>query len=622
MCGIIGYLGDKKVSEVLLKGLKALEYRGYDSAGVAIANADTVTRLRAPGKLVNLEKIVSEIKPLGRMGIGHTRWATHGKATEENAHPHSSENIYLVHNGIIENYYELKSSLKEEGFTFTSETDSELIAHLYCKFMNGGVSVNERSKSKCSDFLEATLKVKSMLKGAFAVLAIDKNQPDVMIGFKHGPPLLLARSKTSDEYFFASDALALIEDADEVHYLNDGEIAVVESKKIDLLNEKLEFIKPTWTKLSWNPEQVSKHGYEHFMLKEIYEQPIAFKNAISPHITDQQKIRIDPSSGLNSDILKDVSRLFIVACGTSYYAALYAKYAIEKYSGIPVEVDIASEFRYREPCLPKDSLLMVLSQSGETADTLAALRLAKDLDVKTISLCNSKASTIDRESDYKLYMNSGPEIGVASTKAFTSSLGVLSVLALFLAKTVGRLDEKTEEGFITSLLSLPSKMEAALAYDTYFEKASKSFRNFKGYLYMGRGSHYPIALEGALKMKELAYKHAEGYAAGEMKHGPLALIDEDMLIFMLCPSDFLYEKTLSNLEEAKARGGYIVSVGTADDEKLKEVSDQYLSLPEADELTTPMLEVLPVQLLAYHVSKAMGHDVDQPRNLAKSVTVE
>ena len=611
MCGIVGYLGKKQVSSVLLEGLKALEYRGYDSAGVAISSQGKINRLRAPGKLTNLQAKVDESPLEGTLGIGHTRWATHGKATEENAHPHNSEDIYLVHNGIIENYYELKDDLQSEGYNFSSETDSELIAHLFTKFLK-----------KESDLFKVTLKVRSLLKGAYAVLAIDQKRPNVMVGFKHGPPLLMAKGDADGEVLFASDALAVVEHSKEVYYLSDGEVAIVDNGKISLFDENAKELSPNWNKLNWSASQITKHGFEHFMLKEIYEQPVAYKNAISPHINNKHEVEIDPNSGLTLDYLKDVNRIFIVACGTSFYAALYAKYVIEKLSGTPVEVDIASEFRYRDPSLPEGSLVMVLSQSGETADTLAALRLANEKGLKTLSLCNTKASTIDRESDFKLYMNSGPEIGVASTKAFTSSLGVLALFGLFTAKARGVLSSEKEEEYVSSLLALPSKMEAALAYDSYFAEASKSFKDFKGFLYMGRGLHYSIALEGALKMKELAYKHAEGYAAGEMKHGPLALIDEEMLIFMLCPRDDLFEKTLSNLEEAKARGGYIVTVGTLEDEKLKGVSDQYLSLPKADELTTPLLEVLPVQLLAYHVSKSLGHDVDQPRNLAKSVTVE
>ena len=611
MCGIVGYLGKKPVSSVLLEGLKALEYRGYDSAGLAISSNGTIKRLRAPGRLTNLEEKVANNPVEGNLGIGHTRWATHGKATEENAHPHNSEDIYLVHNGIIENYYELKDQLQKEGYNFTSETDSELIAHLFTKFLK-----------KEEDLLKVTLKIRSLLKGAYAVLAIDQKRPDVMLGFKHGPPLLMAHGDADGEVLFASDALAVVEHSKKVHYLSDGEVAIVKEGKISLYDENAKELKPKWNELKWSASQISKRGFEYYMLKEIYEQPVAYKNAISPHIKNQNEVILDPKSGLTLEYLKDVNRIFTVACGTSFYAALYAKYVIEKLSGMPVEVDIASEFRYRNPSLPKDSLVMVLSQSGETADTLAALRLANEKGLKTLSLCNTKASTIDRESDFSLYMNCGPEIGVASTKAFTSSLGVLALLGLFTAKAKDQLSAEKEEEYVASLLALPSKMEAALAYDNYFKEASKSFKGFKGYLYMGRGLHYPIALEGALKMKELAYKHAEGYAAGEMKHGPLALIDKDILIFMFCPRDDLFEKTLSNLEEAKARGGYIVTVGTLEDEKLKGVSDRYLSLPSADELTTPMLEVLPVQLLAYHVSKSLGHDVDQPRNLAKSVTVE
>jgi glucosamine--fructose-6-phosphate aminotransferase (isomerizing) len=617
MCGIVGYLGEKKVKEVLIDGLRTLEYRGYDSAGISIFDGKNIKRVRAAGKLIELENKLGSIDFSGRSGIGHTRWATHGKPTERNAHPHTAQKISLVHNGIIENYLELREELIAGGATISSDTDSELVAHLISKEI-------ETTK----DLFAAVKNVKKRLRGAYAVLVMSEDEPDTMIGFKEGPPLLIGRGKPGkdghpSEILFASDALAIVPHTLDVLYLNDGEIAVVKGKSVSLYNGKNLVAEQKWTVLNWNADVAQKNGFEHYMLKEIFEQPSSFKTAIEAHVdTENHLVELDPASGLTPEVLKNVERFFIVACGTSYYAGLYAKYIIEKYAKIPVELDIASEFRYREPSLPKNSIVAVISQSGETADTLAALRLAKSEGVKVLSLCNTKLSTIDREADYKLYMNSGIEIGVASTKAFTSSLGVLALLGLFAGKCRGFVDKEKEQKYVRSLLGLSAQMESVLVCSKFFEEASESFKKFKGFLYMGRGPHYAIALEGALKMKELAYRHAEGYAAGEMKHGPLALIDEDMLIFMICPKDHLYEKTLSNLEEAKARGGYIVSMGTLEDEKLKALSEQYLSLPEGNEITNPILETLPVQLLSYHVSKALGNDVDQPRNLAKSVTVE
>lgn len=613
MCGIVGYLGNKEVKNVLLGGLKTLEYRGYDSAGVSIFNGKGIERVRAAGKLVALETKLETLKFEGNLGIGHTRWATHGKATERNAHPHKAQKISLVHNGIIENYLELREELLAQGVALSSDTDSELVAHLISKEVELGHNLKT-----------AVLNVKPKLRGAYAILVLSELEPDTMIGFKEGPPLLIGKGADgSKEVLFASDALAIVPHTLEVMYLNDGDVAIVKGTDITLLNGEGGEITQEWTSIEWNDDAAEKSGYEHFMLKEIFEQPNSFKGAIEPHIDlEKREIILDQESGLSPEYLNTIERVFVVACGTSYYAGLYAKYIFEKYAKVPVELDIASEFRYREPSLPANSLVIVLSQSGETADTLAALRLAKQKGAKVLSVCNTKLSTIDREADFNLYMNSGIEIGVASTKAFTSTLGVLALLSLYTGKVRGCLSIEDEKENVTALLGVSSKMESVLVCSKFFEEASVSFKGFKGFLYMGRGAHYAIALEGALKMKELAYMHAEGYAAGEMKHGPLALIDEKMLILVLCPQDRLYEKTVSNLEEVRARGGYIVSIGTGDDKMLKGLSDQYLPLPEGNEITNPILETLPVQLLSYHVSKALGNDVDQPRNLAKSVTVE
>jgi len=562
------------------------------------------------------------------LGIGHTRWATHGKPSERNAHPHSVKGISLVHNGIIENYAEIKEMLLKEGAIIESDTDSELVAHLIAYEVDKGLSL-----------FDATLSILPKLTGAYSILAVSASEPDEMVAFKNGPPLVIGQSPTA--VIVASDVQAIVKHTKEVVYLNDFEIAHVKGNQFKLFDRDGKIIAKKFVHIDWSPEQVEKQGYPHYMLKEIFEQPRAVASAIEPHIDlstlavrliklgfsaksveDLDKLNVEDDFKMTYQTLKPVKRIFIVACGTSYYAGLVGKYVIEKIAKIPVEVDVASEFRYREPVIPPDSLFVSISQSGETADTLAALRLVKNLGIPCLSICNVKRSSIDRESNGHLYMNAGVEIGVASTKAFVCTLSLLNLLALQLAKINERLTKDQESQYVRELLAAPSQMETVLAFDTFFAKAADTLKKFRGFLYMGRGVNYPIALEGALKLKELAYMHAEGYASGEMKHGPLALIDESMCIVMLAPSDDLYEKTVSNLEEAKARGGEIISIGTGDNHKLKNISEHYLSLPTASWFINPILEVIPLQLLAYHVASALDLDVDQPRNLAKSVTVE
>lgn len=609
MCGIVGYYGPESPKDVLFKGLKSLEYRGYDSAGVVVLDKGKFKRVRAEGKLTNLEQKLAALSFDGHLGIGHTRWATHGAPVEKNAHPHVVDGISIVHNGIIENYIELKNGLKAKGAEFSSDTDSELVAHL----------VNDQVKSGLK-ILDAVIQILPLLHGAFSILVVNEAQPDEMVAFKNGPPLLVGLA--GNAVMIASDAQAIVPYTKQVVYLDDFEVAHINKADAQFLNRKGEKIQKTVHTLDWTSELAEKGGYEHFMLKEIFEQPRAVAQALAPHINlDTHKIHLN-NLGISDEQLKSVDRIFIIACGTSYYAGFCGKYFIEALSGIPVEIDIASEFRYRNPIVPKNSLAITISQSGETADTLAVLRQLKSMGIQTLSVCNVRNSTIDREADGHIYLNSGTEVGVASTKAFSSSLAIMNLLALKFAelkkaKTDTELLELTQD-----LLAAPSLMEIVLAFDKFFKEAAQTLKSFKGYLYLGRGVSYPIALEGALKLKELAYMHAEGYAAGEMKHGPLALIDKTMAIVVLAPKDELYEKTISNLEEAKARGGRIISIGTGQDEKLKSLSEHYLALPEASWNINPFLEVIPLQLLAYHVAHAMGNDVDQPRNLAKSVTVE
>lgn len=628
MCGIVGYYGPENPKDVIVKGLKSLEYRGYDSAGVAILDHGNFKRVRAEGKLANLEMKLKNETFDGHLGIGHTRWATHGRPSERNAHPHCVDGVSIVHNGIIENYAELREELNaEKAVTFDSDTDSELVAHLLA-----------REVKKGAPLLKAVFNVLPRLRGAYAILAVSKDQPDEIVAFKNGPPLILGVAK--DAVLIASDVQALITHTKKIVYLNDNEIVSVKGVNWTIYNPKGEKLNRELTEINWNTEQAEKQGYKHYMLKEIYEQPRAVAQALAPHLrTDNHTVELNkvgfdvPIEKLKDldasmdwqntlNVLKGVERVFIVACGTSFYAGLVGKYLIEKTAKIPVECDIASEFRYRSPVIPPNTLLITISQSGETADTLAALRLAKEMGVRSLSLCNVRNSSIDREASGHLYLNSGVEMGVASTKAFSGMLAMMNVIAMALAKAKGRLSGKEETDWAKTLLVVPSHLETVLAFDKFFSEAASTLAKFKGFLYMGRGVHYPIALEGALKLKELAYMHAEGYAAGEMKHGPLALIDENMAIVMLAPQDDLYEKTVSNLEEAKARGGKIISIGSGIDEKLKRVSDHYIPLPKVPWMVAPLLEVVPLQLLAYHVADRMGHDVDQPRNLAKSVTVE
>lgn len=628
MCGIVGYYGPQSPKDVIVRGLKKLEYRGYDSAGVAILDQGHFKRIRAEGKLVNLEqKLVSE-KFDGHLGIGHTRWATHGVPSERNAHPHQVKGISLVHNGIIENYMEIKEELLARGAKITSDTDSELVAHLIAEEV-------ERQK----DLFKSVQVVLTKLRGAFSILVIWDQQPSTLVAFKDGPPLVVGLG--DKQTFVVSDVQAAIADTQKFVYLDDREIVLIQGEKVQFFtHDGKPVVKPV-VELKWTSEQVEKQGFSHFMLKEIFEQPQAVAAALAPHIDAQthrvklknlgfdgtppqqlENLSADQDFRKTLEVFKGTERVTIVACGTSYYAGLVGKYLIETLAQIPVEVDIASEFRYRNPVIEKNSLVMTISQSGETADTLAAIRLAKSKGVKTLSLCNVRNSTIDREAHGHLYMNCGPEIGVASTKAFISTLCVLNLLALALAKSKDRLSEAQEQEHLAALLAVPAQMEVVLAYDKYFAQAADELKEYRGFLYMGRGVNFPIALEGALKLKELAYLHAEGYAAGEMKHGPLALIDKSMAIIMIAPSDELYEKTVSNLEEAKARGGEIISVGTGENERLKQLSHRYLALPKAHWATNPILAVVPMQLMAFHLASNLGYDVDQPRNLAKSVTVE
>lgn len=658
MCGIVGYLGEQNdPKEVIINGLRKLEYRGYDSAGIAVVQDDgKIKRLRAQGKLVELEKLLLKEPVHGHIGIGHTRWATHGVPSERNAHPHQVSGVSLVHNGIIENYAEIREELLATGAKIESDTDTELVAHLI-----------HREVEKTKNLFQAVRNVKSQLRGAYSVLVIWDQSPLEMVAFKDGPPLVVGIGE--GETFVASDVQALLGYTQKFIYLNDQEVVHIQYSKlpkqpstanfttetvkpsktepgfyvskVTLYNNHYEKVEPKVVNLNWSADLVEKQGYAHYMLKEIYEQPRAVAAAIASHINIEKMevglrgvgfagAAIADLESLNHEVdfkktlatFEKIEKIYIIACGTSYYASQVGKYLIEKLARISVETDIASEFRYRDPIMAPHSLVITISQSGETADTLAAIRLAKKLGAQTLSICNVKNSSIDREAHGHLYMNSGPEIGVASTKAFVSTLSVLNLLALSLAKAKNFLNRDDEVTYLRALLGLPSQMEGILAYDKYFLEAAQKLKKFKGFLYLGRGVSFPIAMEGALKLKELAYLHAEGYAAGEMKHGPLALIDPQMAIVMIAPQDEVFEKSISNLEETRARGGKIITLSTGENPALQKVSEYYLSMPKAHWSVNPILSVVPLQLMAYHLAVALGHDVDQPRNLAKSVTVE
>jgi glucosamine--fructose-6-phosphate aminotransferase (isomerizing) len=628
MCGIVGYLGPQNPKDVIISGLRKLEYRGYDSAGIAVLDQGKTKRVRAQGKLKALEdKIVGE-KFDGHIGIGHTRWATHGAPSERNAHPHRVDGISLVHNGIIENYMEIREALIAEGAVITSDTDSELVAHLIAR------EVKVRK-----DLYLAVEKTLSKIRGAFSIVVMWEETPNQLVAFKDGPPLVVGLADT--ETFVASDVQALIQYTRKFLYLDDREIVLINETGVKVFSDMGKPIYKKTVELNWDPQTVEKQGYAHYMLKEIYEQPRAVAAAMEPHVNPEnftirlknmgfgienlQKLEeIDSAKDWSATqaVFKNTERVFIIACGTSSYAGMVGKYLIENIAKLPVEVDIASEFRYRNPVVPAKTLVITISQSGETADTLAAIRLAKEMGANTLSICNVRNSTIDREAHGHMYMNSGPEIGVASTKAFTSTLTVLNCLALAMGTSRGVVSLEKEREHVQALLAAPSQLEVVLAFDKYFDEASHKLQEYRGFLYLGRGVSFPIAMEGALKLKELAYLHAEGYAAGEMKHGPLALIDKDMAIVMLAPSDELYEKSISNLEEARARGGQVIAIGSGENEKLRGISQYYLSLPKAHWTINPILEAVPMQLMAYHLACTLGHDVDQPRNLAKSVTVE
>jgi glucosamine--fructose-6-phosphate aminotransferase (isomerizing) len=620
MCGIVGYVGDKQVVGVILDGLKKLEYRGYDSAGIAVVDEKGhLTIRRAEGKLRNLEEAI-RLNPLyGTYGIGHTRWATHGRPTEENAHPHRdcSGRVVVVHNGIIENFLPLKRKLQSEDHTFVTETDTEVIAHLIEKYLNEGEPTLEASVRRTV----------ADLRGIYALAIMSSDEPEKIVAVRQGPPIVIGLGQ--NEYFVASDIPAVLNHTRDVFYLGDGEIAVLTREGVTVTDFENNPVSPDVQRITWDPIAAEKGGFKHYMLKEIYEQPRAVRDTIIGRVSQTTgRVYLDEMEISEADF-RQFTSIKAIACGTSLHAAMAGKYMLEELARIPVEVDYASEFRYRDPILDDKTLMIAISQSGETADTLAAVRESKEKGAKILSICNVQGSMLTRESHGTVLTHAGPEIGVASTKAFTSQMTVLYLLALHLGQQRGMLSDEESLEHVRELNGLPVKLETLLGCDDLVEKLAREFHRAQDFLYLGRGINYPIALEGALKLKEISYIHAEGYPAGEMKHGPNALIDEELPVVVICTRDetsessrLRYEKTISNMVEVKARDGVVIAVVTEGDTEPGEVADHVIEIPRASDLISPILSVVPLQLLAYHIGVRRGCDVDQPRNLAKSVTVE
>ncbi len=614
MCGIIGYIGPRQVVPLIIEGLRKLEYRGYDSAGIAVVADGELTIRRSAGKLGNLETVLAANPLSGEYGLGHTRWATHGRPTEENAHPHRDckGRIVVVHNGIIENYLELKRELQSQGHIFVTETDTEVVAHL----------VEREWKNDGLD--GAVRRAMTRLRGLFALVLLSADDPQKIVAVRNGPPVVVGLG--DGEYFVASDIPAILQYTRNVVFLGDQEMVVVTQAGAVFSDLAGATIAKTPTRVTWDPIAAEKAGYKHFMLKEIFEQPAAVRDTILGRVSLDTGTIFPDDTGLSDADLTSIDRVTLIACGTSWHAALVGKFLIEELARVPVEVDYGSEYRYRRPLAGPKTLAVAITQSGETADTLAALREAKQLGAKSLAICNVVGSMATRESDGTIYTHAGPEIGVASTKAFTSQLVALYLLALHMAQARKTLTVEQRKTHIADLLQLPSQIEQVLKCAPQIEEIAARFHNRTDFLYLGRGINYPIALEGALKLKEISYIHAEGYPAGEMKHGPIALIDERMPIVAIAPHDHVFEKMQGNIQEAKARGGAVIAITTAGDDTLWRLldptSDSIVAVPAMSPLLAPIVIAVPLQLLSYHIAVRRGCDVDQPRNLAKSVTVE
>ena len=608
MCGIVGYVGDKKAISILMEGLKRLEYRGYDSAGVALLEKGGLIFEKTAGKVSSLENLIQNKNFEGTTGIAHTRWATHGEPTDINAHPHldCKKNIAVVHNGIIENFRSLKEVLEKKGHKFTSQTDTEVLAHLIEEYYEG-------------DLVEATRIALSQVEGTYGIVVLCKDNPSQIVAARHGSPLVIGRG--DKENFVASDVSAILRYTKQVVYLEDKEVASVTPEKFSITTIDNIEVTPHVQEIVWSLDMIEKGGFPHFMLKEIFEQPTTLQNAMRGRLNEEDGTARLSGLNLQYEELHHINRIIFTACGTSWHAALIGEYLIEEYASLPVEVEYASEFRYRSPIIHDGTVVFAISQSGETADTMAAIREAQRKGATTLGICNVVGSTIARETDGGVYIHAGPEIGVASTKAFTSQIMVLSLLGLFLGRMWAMSGERGKE-IIQALRRIPSQVEEILKKNSSIQEIASEYYQKNNFLYLGRGINYPVALEGALKLKEISYIHAEGYPAAEMKHGPIALIDENMPVVVIALKDNVYEKVLSNIEEIKARRGKVIAIATEGDEQIKKKVDHVICIPKTLKQLTPLLSIIPLQLLAYHIAVLRGCDVDQPRNLAKSVTVE
>ncbi len=610
MCGIVGYIGDQNCVPLILEGLKRLEYRGYDSTGIAYFNGDGSNVIKKKGKVSILDNIINGRKLKANIGVGHTRWATHGEPNDVNAHPHfnASKNLYLIHNGIIENYQVIKKKLLDEGYEFITETDTETLVHLIDSYIKKDMSLFDSVRYALNE-----------INGTYGIVVIYENEPDKIVVAKNGSPLVLGLGE--GENFVASDVNALIEHTSKCIFLEDGEIAEITKESYRVKTIEDETISKEIEEITVELDEISKGGYPHFMLKEIMEQPESLRNSMRGRLLlDDGTTKLGGLQGFEQR-LADSKRIILSACGTSWHAALVGEYMIEQFCGIPVEVEYASEFRYRNPLIDPEDTVIFISQSGETADTLAALKESKRRGPLVLGVCNVVGSSIARATDAGVYIHAGPEIGVASTKAFTSQLIVLAQITLLIAR-MKNLSNADGKEIIKAMQDIPAKIEEILKLNDEIEKIAEEFKDAKNFLYLGRGYNFPVALEGALKLKEISYIHAEGYPAAEMKHGPIALIDENMPAVFIAPQDAIYEKVVSNIEEVKARNGRIIAIVSESDDKLDDLVDYTIKIPETTAMLLPILTVIPLQLLAYHVAVKKGLDVDQPRNLAKSVTVE
>jgi glutamine---fructose-6-phosphate transaminase (isomerizing) len=611
MCGIVGYVGDKESAPILVSGLKKLEYRGYDSAGVAVVNRNQLNVVRATGKLKNLENRVSQEVPKGTIGIGHTRWATHGRPSDENAHPHSYKGVAVVHNGIIENHLALKEELRARGHIFSSETDTEVFAHLISDELERGV-----------DLVEAVRLAIKQVRGTYALAVVCSADPHRIVCTKDSSPMVLGLGEGQN--FVASDVPALLEHTRDFVYMEEGDLAVVTAQRVDIYNRQGQIVNRPTRRIDWTPMMAEKGGHKHFMHKEIWEQPRAIADTLRGRMLLSEGDVHFEGWNLSPEKVRSLTKVTILACGTSWHSGVAGKHMIESLARLPVEVELASEFRYRDPIVDSSHLAIAISQSGETADTLAAFKEARRRGATALAICNVMGSAMTREADISVLTNAGPEIGVASTKAFTTQLVTLYMLAVKLGRMRGTLTVKQAQEHLTHLTEIPKMIEDVLKCEPAVKRVARDFMNSQDFLFLGRGPMHPVALEGALKLKEISYIHAEGYAGGEMKHGPIALIDEKMPVVVIAPKQphVAYEKIIGNIEEVRARGGKVIAIIDEDDSHVNSLADHVIRIPPACALLAPVVATIPLQLLAYHVAEMRGNDVDQPRNLAKSVTVE